>query len=316
MPGKQGNEQGTGVKELEDSPTTSFVLLSAPVINEFIEDLAGSATTEIISVQPGCARTQTVLDRALVETAGCLARGIRVRTIYQHAGRFSEPMKDYVRRVTELGGEIRTLADSHCDRMVIVDRKVAIISTAADRSRATVIADLGIVGFLLDMYERAWSTSKPFNPTGPRAASAEVVPEIRSQIRKLLVAGYSGGYIARRVGLRKRAYDNHIAAIKTELGASNLVQLGFLLAQDEETASVTQASRLGSRHHLQYCPGRVRASGQRALDRSSATPGEGVKGTAGYHRPQGHSRTRLLAVTVEGRDGAQSEQEGTATIVQ
>jgi hypothetical protein len=240
--GNQGNEQDTGVNGAADSLRALTVLLSAPVINEFIEELASNATTEVISAQPGWARTPTVLDRALVKTADCLARGIRIRTIYQHAGRFNEPMKDYVRRITELGGEVRTVADSHCDRMVIVDRKVAIISTAADCSRAMVITDPSVVGFLLDVYERAWSTSKPFNPTGPRAASAEVVPEIRSQIRNLLIAGYSGGYIARRVGLRKRAYDNHIAAIKTELGASNLVQLGFLLAQDTDADSVTQAT--------------------------------------------------------------------------
>lgn len=39
---------------------------------------------------------------------------------------------------------------------------------------------------------------------------------------------------SRRVGLRKRAYDNHIAAIKVELGASNLVQLGVFLAREKD----------------------------------------------------------------------------------
>lgn len=240
--GNQGDEQNAATNGSGDALQALTVLVSAPVINEFIKEIARNATTEIISAQPGCARAPTVLDRALAKTTDCLARGVRIRTIYQHAGRFNEPMKDYVRQVTESGGEIRTIADSHFDRMVIVDRKVAIISTLADHSRAAVITEPGVVGFLLDVYERAWSMSRPFNPTGPRAASKEVVPEIRSQIRNLLIAGYSGDYIARRVGLRKRAYDSHIAAIKTDLGASNLVQLGFLLAQDTDAYSVTHAS--------------------------------------------------------------------------
>ncbi|MBT2396898.1 hypothetical protein [Streptomyces sp. ISL-100] len=209
-------------------------LNSASEINAYIENLAEAATTEIVSAQPGWTRSPEALDQARAKTGECLARGVRIRTIYQHAARFNEPMKEYVRCVTELGGEFRTVADSHFDRMVIIDRKVAVISTSGDHASASAVTDPGVVGFLLDLYERAWSHGKMFNLTGPRAASSEVVPEIRSRIRNLLMAGHSGAYIARRVGLRKRAYDNHVAAIKAELGATNLVQLGVLLAQDTQ----------------------------------------------------------------------------------
>jgi hypothetical protein len=221
----QGNPRsGTGLISL--SP--------AAAINACVEELASSAKAEIASAQPGWTRTPEALDQALAKTEACLAKGVRVRTIYQHAARFNEPMKQYVREVSDLGGEFRTVADSHFDRMVIVDRRIAVISTARDHASATVISDLGVVGFLIDLYERAWSHGKPFNVTGPRTASTEVVPEIRTRIKELLMAGHSGVYIARRVGLRKRAYDNHVAAIKSELGASNLVQLGVFLAEQNE----------------------------------------------------------------------------------
>ncbi|WP_153538827.1 hypothetical protein [Streptomyces sp. RB17] len=217
-------------------------LSPASSINAYIEELASSATVEIASAQPGWTRTPDALEQALTKTESCLAKGVRVRTIYQHAARFNEPMKEYVRRATELGGEFRTVADSHFDRMVLVDRRVAVISTANDHVTATAIADPGVVGFLVDLYERAWSHGKSFNLTGPRAASTEVVPEIRTRIKELLMAGHSGAYIARRVGLRKRAYDNHVAAIKVELGASNLVQLGVLLAREQQGVRQDQAA--------------------------------------------------------------------------
>lgn len=213
-------------------------LVTAPTINAYIQEAARAATAEVRTAQPGWARPSEVLERALPNTLDCLARGVRVRTIYQHVARFNEPMKDYVRCGAELGVEVRTVADSHFDRMVIVDDKVAVVSTSAEHSSACAITDPGVVGFLTDIYDRAWSHGRPFVVTGPHAASTDVVPEIRRRIKHLLMDGHSGSYIARRVGLRKRAYDNHVAAIKTELNASNLVQLGVMLAtsRDEDMA--------------------------------------------------------------------------------
>jgi hypothetical protein len=227
---------------LESSITQPLLhLKSAVCINAHIEEMVKQAKDEIRSAQPGWARSPDALERALPKTLECIDRGVKVRTIYQHAARFNEPMKDYVRRVTELGVEIRTVADSHFDRMVIVDDSLAVVSTSADHQSACAIRDPGVVGFLIDVYERAWAHARPFSVTGPHEASTDVVPEIRRHIKALLMAGHSGSYIARRVGLRKRAYDNHVAAIKSELGAANLVQLGVLLARGHE------ASRPGSR---------------------------------------------------------------------
>ncbi|MFJ7944800.1 hypothetical protein ACIQ6K_14310 [Streptomyces sp. NPDC096354] len=209
-------------------------LTSAITINAYIEEAAKTATAEIRTAQPGWSRSPESLERALPKTLECLSRGVRVRTIYQHVARFNEPMKEYVRRGAELGVEVRTVADSHFDRMVIVDSTVAVVSTSAEHGSACAITDPGVVGFLTDVYDRAWSHGKPFVVTGPHAASTDVVPEIRRRIKHLLMAGHSGSYIARRVGLRKRAYDNHVAAIKAELRASNLVQLGVMLATNQE----------------------------------------------------------------------------------
>ena len=55
-----------------------------------------------------------------------LKRGVKMRTLYQHAARRGADTRKYVAAVTAAGAEVRTL-DEFFNRLIVVDRRIAII---------------------------------------------------------------------------------------------------------------------------------------------------------------------------------------------
>ena len=201
-----------------------------PRINELVELFASEAKTEILTAQPGGARSATSMLRGLPKALACLDRGVSMRTLYQHTAVFSEPVKEYVRLISNRGAEVRTLTDLPFERIMVFDRRIAVFPVNADRSRACILTERTIVRFLVDAFDRAWSHAIPFEIDAPHKVAPAVVPPVQHRIKRLMIEGFDGDTIARRVGLKRRAYNNHVAAIKAEYGAKNLVQLGYLLA--------------------------------------------------------------------------------------
>jgi DNA-binding NarL/FixJ family response regulator len=196
-----------------------------------------SAREEICTAQPDGPRPPETLTDALASVEKKVRSGVAMRTLYQHTARFDEATKDYVRAVTELGAQVRTLSEFF-DRLLIFDRRIAFIPSTIDRTRALRITHPALVRFLHDDFSRAWDRAFefPFVPTHAAQAATEVLPDLRSSIRRLLVRGHSDVAIARRLGISARSLQGHIQRIKQDLGAENRLQLGFLLAMtDPET---------------------------------------------------------------------------------
>ncbi|WP_162602707.1 LuxR family transcriptional regulator [Streptomyces spongiicola] len=201
-----------------------------PEINEAIQDLIDGVTSEILTAQPDGPRPIAVLDEALTAVRDRIAAGVSMRTLYQHSTRFDEPTKEYVRAVTSYGAQVRTLAEFF-DRMIIVDRRAALIPANAARTSAVLITLPAVVHFLADIFERAWdrAESYPFLPVRAADAAPEVIPAIRGSIRRLLIEGRSDKEIARRLGLSLRSLQAHVARLKEEHGAEHRLQLGYLM---------------------------------------------------------------------------------------
>lgn len=189
------------------------------------------ASTEVITAQPGGGRNPETLESVIKLTRDVLARGVRMRTIYQHSSRFDEPTKEYVRRITEAGAQIRTL-DEFFDRLIIVDKRIAFIPSVRDRTSALRVTEPGLVHFLIDLFDRNWLRAAPYSfvPTHAASAVRDVGPSIRTAIVKMLVDGMQDKTIAKRLGISLRTIQGHVAAIRAEYNASNRTQLGYLLA--------------------------------------------------------------------------------------
>ncbi len=227
-----------------------------PEINDAIEVLLGSVTSEILTAQPDGPRPSAVLAEALSAVRDRIAAGVSMRTLYQHSTRFDEPTKEYVRAVTSYGAQVRTLAEFF-DRMIIVDRRAALIPANAARTSAVLITHPAVVHFLADIFERAWdrAESYPFLPVRAADAAPEVIPAIRGSIQKLLIEGRSDKEIARRLGLSLRSLQAHVARLKEEHGAEHRLQLGYLMGLQgsavatRESAAATRESAAATREH-------------------------------------------------------------------
>ncbi|MCJ1678222.1 LuxR family transcriptional regulator [Streptomyces sp. APSN-46.1] len=213
-----------------------------PEIGEAIQRVVDGAKKEILTAQPDGPRPSAVLDKALAGVREQINAGVFMRTLYQHSTRFDEPTKDYVRTVAGYGGQVRTLAEFF-DRLIIVDRHTAFIPANADRTVVVLVTEPAVVKFLTDMFERAWDRAEPypFLPVRAADAAAEVIPDMRDAICKLLIEGRSDREIARRLGLSLRSLQSHIARLKDEYSAQHRLQLGYLMGRAEATGSTGNA---------------------------------------------------------------------------
>ncbi|MER5936417.1 helix-turn-helix transcriptional regulator [Streptomyces sp. NPDC001928] len=204
-------------------------------IAEAIGEALSGATREILTAQPDGSRPSGVLKDALESVRRHISAGATMRTLYQHSTRFDEATKEYVREVTRLGASVRTL-DEFFDRLVIVD-DVAFIATNEERTSAAAVREPAVVRFLRDTFNRSWDRAQPFPFVPHHAAKAadEVIPAIRTSIKRLLVEGYPDKQIARRLGISERSLQTHIASMKQELGARNRLQMGYLLGRNGTT---------------------------------------------------------------------------------
>ncbi|MFG1666907.1 LuxR C-terminal-related transcriptional regulator [Streptomyces sp. Y7] len=206
-----------------------------PDISEAINEALSGATREILTAQPDGSRPSGVLKDALESVRRHISAGAAMRTLYQHSTRFDEATKEYVREVTRLGASVRTL-DEFFDRLVIVD-DVAFIAANEDRTSAAAVREPAVVRFLRDTFNRSWDRAQPFPFVPHHAAKAadEVIPAIRTSIKRLLIEGYPDKQIARRLGISERSLQTHIASMKQELGARNRLQMGYLLGRNGTT---------------------------------------------------------------------------------
>ncbi|MFJ8311078.1 MULTISPECIES: LuxR C-terminal-related transcriptional regulator [unclassified Streptomyces] len=201
-------------------------------VRQRLAELAAGARSEVLTSQPGGARPEEVLTEAMGRTKAVLARGIAMRTLYQHTAQFSQSTVAYVDQVAPLGAEIRTLGDGF-NQLIVFDREVAVIQLRGNPLGAALIRDPHAVDFIVASFERAWAAAVPFPTAHGRAEAIAASENIKADIVRLLTAGDEDKAVARRMGMSIRTCQRHITEIMNRLGARNRVQLGYLLQQQE-----------------------------------------------------------------------------------
>ncbi|MDT9701058.1 LuxR family transcriptional regulator [Streptomyces sp. P17] len=204
-------------------------------VHDTISDALCRAKREILTAQPDEPGRGTTLDRLHAAVRGPLARGVALRTLFQHSARFSEPTKKYVQEVTAQGdAEVRTLPEFF-DRLILVDGEIAFIPGGEHSHSAALIRDGAVIAFLRGVFDKAWVRAErfPFRPVRAADAAREVVPDVRRAIQALLIEGRSDKAIARRLGMSLRSVQGHIASLREQYGAQHRFQLGYRMAHGE-----------------------------------------------------------------------------------
>lgn len=211
-----------------DGPITR---LRGDQIEVFLSDVVPSAQHEILTAQPQAGHSLAAQKAAGSRDVAALQRGVSMRTIYQHAARRSRGARAYVDRVTAAGGEVRTL-DEFFNRLIVVDREVAIIPSGEDLTVALAIRDTDLVAYLVDIFERFWERGRPFSASGAGVLTS-IAEEQRAMAIRMLKEGHSDATCAKRLGVSPRTYAGYIAELKEAYDAQTRYQLGFRMGEQE-----------------------------------------------------------------------------------
>ncbi|KOU62197.1 LuxR family transcriptional regulator [Streptomyces sp. MMG1533] len=198
-------------------------------INTVIEQALNTAQDEVLTVQPGGKRPATALSIALRRDREVLARGCRMRTLYQHTTRHDPAV---LAHYEYLAGdvEVRTL-DEVPERLIVIDRSVAFVPASKDRKLALEVRHPALVDFFATTFDRLWRLATPMHPEAVQQPTLNGITPRQRAIAALLVEGHTDAVIADRLGMNIRTARVHIAKLAATLGSESRAQLGYLIGR-------------------------------------------------------------------------------------
>lgn len=211
------------------SASRAITYLRGTVIDGFLTQLLGEAEEELLTAQPEAGRNPRALAKAALRDIGTVERGVKMRTLYQHSARRSSSTHKYVAAVTARGAEVRTL-DEFFNRMIVVDRRVAMIPHQGQFRVAVVIREPAVVDYLVDVFERSWARARPFT-NKETSLMKDIASEQRAMTMRMLIEGHADPVSAKRLGVSPRTYAGYVADLKTEYDADTRFQLGYTLGR-------------------------------------------------------------------------------------
>src|SRR5690606_19944262 len=208
-------------------PFTS--IRGSATISTFLASLVADAERELLTAQPQSGRAIKQLSDVVAREVAAIERGVDMRTLYQHGARRSSDTRKYVAAVSAAGAEVRTL-DEFFNRLIVVDRRIAVIPSHEGLAVATVIREPSMVAYLVDMFERHWERARPFNSAGTSVAR-EIAAEQRAMTIRMLLEGRADPVGAKRLGVSPRTYAGYVADLKNEFDVETRFQLGYAMGK-------------------------------------------------------------------------------------
>jgi sugar-specific transcriptional regulator TrmB len=212
-------------------------LRGLPNINRFLTAAVGDAQYDLLTAQPDGARPAAILEVAIERDQRALQRGVRMRTLYQHSARRSVATREYVEEVIKHGAEVRTL-DEFFNRLIVVDRRLAIVPGTEGDHVALAIHDAGLVAYLVDIFERYWERARGFTDRELNT-EREVADDVHNMTVRMLVEGHSDNASAKRMGVSTRTYAGYVASLKADYGVETRFQLGYAIGQEADPEATT-----------------------------------------------------------------------------
>ncbi|QCW49283.1 LuxR family transcriptional regulator [Nocardioides dongxiaopingii] len=206
-----------------------FTYLHLDAIGPFLAGLVSEAEEEMLTAQPQTGRDAASLAAAALRDTAMLERGTKMRTLYQHSARRSSFTAKYVAAVTDRGAEVRTL-DEFFNRMIVVDRRVAVIPASDDLQSAIAVREPSVVAYLVDIFERTWERARPFT-NRETTTLKDIAAEQRAMTIRMLIEGHSDPVSAKRLGVSPRTYAGYVADLKGEYESETRFQLGYAMGR-------------------------------------------------------------------------------------
>jgi DNA-binding NarL/FixJ family response regulator len=222
-------------KSPQPDSSAPFTYLHGEAISPYLTALLRDAEEELLTAQPQAGRGGPSLAAAALRDIAALERGVSMRTLYQHSARRHAVTREYVAQMTPLGAEIRTL-DEFFNRMIVVDRRVAVIPASEDMRIAVAVQEASVVTYLVDVFERAFARGLPFTSNAASDASG-IASEQRAMTIRMLVEGHADAVSAKRLGVSARTYAGYVAELKRKYDVQTRFQLGYHLGRRGTTGA-------------------------------------------------------------------------------
>ena len=186
--------------------------------------IEADSTTERLSARRGF-RLPDHLAEGADRTRRFIEQGGEAKVIYDASARTAPGTVEYATEATRWGMRVRVL-DEPFTRMIVCDRRVAVVPAAPDNTVAAFIEDPAVVRQLVGIFERDWARAERVqwgslrDPGGPPA---------HEQVGRLLAQGLTQRAVASRLGVSERTVAGHIARLRELYDAETLFQLGWLM---------------------------------------------------------------------------------------
>ncbi|MFC7817658.1 MULTISPECIES: helix-turn-helix transcriptional regulator [unclassified Streptomyces] len=205
-------------------------LIGLDAIRDRLALLTRDLRQEAMTFVPGGAQPEHAMEAARPLNRDLLAKGVRMRTVYQDSVRNDRATVAYVNWLASLGGRVRT-APSLPTRMIIFDRGVAVIpvSSSDTASGAVVLTGQGTLTALCALFETVWSTAQPLGK-GPVRDGLGLSPQ-ESTVIQLLARGYTDESIAKRLGVSHRTARRIANELMERLEARSRFEAGVRAVQ-------------------------------------------------------------------------------------
>ncbi|MFJ8040038.1 LuxR family transcriptional regulator [Kitasatospora sp. NPDC096147] len=211
-------------------PGPGGVIEGQSAILERISELVSECRTEVMAAQPG-PRAPETLAASRHQDLALLARGVRLRTVYQPAVLSSPETVGHAALLTGAGARIRVL-DEPYQRMLIIDRRVAVVPAGVGLGQADFITDPLVVACLIGVFERDWERAEQVAWVDP--AQSGPLPEAAGWVGRLLATGLTQKAVASRLGLGERTVAGHISRLREQHGARTSYQLGWRMRGERD----------------------------------------------------------------------------------
>ncbi|MEU6310046.1 helix-turn-helix domain-containing protein [Streptomyces sp. NPDC047014] len=205
-------------------------LIGLDAVRDRLVALTRETKEELLAFSPDATLSESALAASRPLNRTLLERGVRMRTVYLDSVRNSRPSVEHANWLTELGGQVRTVA-SLPTRMLIVDRSTALIPVSDDSSAgAVVLSGHGMLVALCALFESTWATAQPLAEIavlGPDGLTAQQTTAVR-----LLAEGHTDDAIAKRLGVSSRTARRIANELMERLGARSRFEAGVRAVQE------------------------------------------------------------------------------------
>ncbi|MCX5149817.1 LuxR C-terminal-related transcriptional regulator [Streptomyces sp. NPDC048550] len=200
---------------------------SAAEVHQMLDQQAIVCSREVLSAEPGGPQPAAELGRTRHRNQDLLARGVQLRTLYQHSARFDPATVRYAAELADLGAEARTVTGG-LTGCILFDRILLVIPLQDAAGGALLVRSPDLVAFAAEMFDFLWATGESMNKPREKAFVQDIADQTKRSILLHLAQGEDDRTTARALGISVRTCQRHVSDIMRRLGATSRFQLGYL----------------------------------------------------------------------------------------